>query len=1260
MSYLTRLFSGRSLRTLLIISTFAALAAGIWFLGPFWGFGKVRPMEPVQARILCIALLFFTFLGLFWWRIPLFFIAGIALCVAVWVAGPYVLLGKGYPLMSVPHRLMFIFVIFFLMMMYGLWKLLLAMSANPAFLDKFLKFRKTSPEPNMDSSEVVQVIKKAAQWARKARKKIPGWKLFFLPESSRDQLPWYLVMGMAGSGKTTLITSSGQEFPVFEQLSRVGKESEPTTHCECWYANDALFIDTSGKYLSSDESGHKEWSSIIKAIRKYRPVKAVNGAVITISCADIIAKDKGELFSFGALLRSRLDEVRAELGIRFPVYVVLTKTDYLTGFDEYFRNLTALEREQIWGVTFPYGEQNDHASGNSLKALITHELKLLEQRIDGYIALRQQEEYASIDRKQMYALAHDFGLLCETLTELLQGVFFTSRYGHNHAGNTLRGIYFTSSNQSGNKLLNNNQTIIHRWHNYIEEIMPTVSASVKDKISTENSAIVDASWSKHYFIKHLFSKVIISDANLVRYNLKAESTYRLRNIFYHLLTIATAFLLYTGITTSFQHNSEYLDAFEMKLSRLEGDFSSFLKRTKEEMLPPLLTQVRVLPDYKDLLLFQPPLSWRYGMYVGKNSAQNSSALYQYMLCKFLYPVLVEHSHKALSEAVESKEHGRIYEALKLYLILTGEGHFDKNTSVAAIKQQWEATGKTLSFEEDTLFLAHVSQLFSNDEWRQSLVRSDSELVSAARALLSQTPVAGRLYERVKAELWHEAPENMTLEKMMGNQNIHILALNDADLAEQGIPGLYTWEGYHDLVKKKLTFLLTTFQQEDGWVMGKSASLALNPLALKSEVLSLYLKEYRDNWKRFLANIRLITVGPDFRDSESGLSGDIYLLRTLASSDTPLTALGREAVRQTSLSIEPAKIATQSTMLKPNNAIANNAWQINMAIEYREKKLIAKNVDDYFSSLRDFVGMSTTAQGAPFHKMIGMLNEQYTLFVISNNALRDGDIPKLSDSGKRLAAESQTWPDPFQKIVEPLLNGAYEKIDREMVDKSKQVIESGLGEICQRTLEGRYPFADSEETVKISDFERFFSAGGLVDEYFAKNLADKVDTSTMPWRYKGSNSSDGLAIFQQVAEIRNAFFQEPSGKKVTLSLSAAVPYMDPSITQLKLSIDGAALRYMHGPVMPVFFKWPSAAGESGIIFNIQPRIYSSNAGMKLEGAWALLRWIDSAKESRVTASGNEVLTWYLDKRRVDIEISGLRYGHQPIMRLLRRFNCPVGL
>ena len=181
-----------------------------------------------------------------------------------------------------------------------------------------------------------------------------------------------------------------------------------------------------------------------------------------------------------ATLRTRLDEVRAVLGVRFPVYVTITKLDQLSGFDEYFRNLTAEDREQIWGVTFPYNEAKEQ-SDMPLQQRISHELALLGDRISNNMHVRQQEEYAVADRKGMYALPQDFRMLSQRVTEVLQNVFFASRFDETKFHTTLRGIYFVSSCQPADVELLNNNTLIQKWRNVINHKKPLSPADLSQK-----------------------------------------------------------------------------------------------------------------------------------------------------------------------------------------------------------------------------------------------------------------------------------------------------------------------------------------------------------------------------------------------------------------------------------------------------------------------------------------------------------------------------------------------------------------------------------------------------------------------------------------------------------------------------------------------------------------------------------------------------------------------------------------------------------
>ena len=58
-------------------------------------------------------------------------------------------------------------------------------------------------------------------------------------------LPWYVIIGAPGSGKTTALLNSGLKFPI-EQ--RVGKGAlrgvGGTRNCDWWFTDEAIFLDT--------------------------------------------------------------------------------------------------------------------------------------------------------------------------------------------------------------------------------------------------------------------------------------------------------------------------------------------------------------------------------------------------------------------------------------------------------------------------------------------------------------------------------------------------------------------------------------------------------------------------------------------------------------------------------------------------------------------------------------------------------------------------------------------------------------------------------------------------------------------------------------------------------------------------------------------------------------------------------------------------------------------------------------------------------
>ena len=171
-------------------------------------------------------------------------------------------------------------------------------------------------------------------------------------------LPWYVIIGAPGSGKTTALLNSGLKFPL-EQ--RVGKGAlrgvGGTRNCDWWFTDEAVFLDTAGRYTTQDSDAASDsagWKEFLALLRKYRKRRPVNGVILTISAQDLMTQGDAGREAHVEAARRRLNELNRELHIQLPVYLMVTKCDLVAGFTEYFDDLTQEGRAQVWGVTFPY------------------------------------------------------------------------------------------------------------------------------------------------------------------------------------------------------------------------------------------------------------------------------------------------------------------------------------------------------------------------------------------------------------------------------------------------------------------------------------------------------------------------------------------------------------------------------------------------------------------------------------------------------------------------------------------------------------------------------------------------------------------------------------------------------------------------------------------------------------------------------------------------------------------------------------------
>ena len=252
----------------------------------------------------------------------------------------------------------------------------------------------SAQEDQKDSDEVV--LKDKLKDALATLKAASGGKKDYLYD-----LPWYLLIGPPGSGKTTALVNSGLKFPLSRgatpaAIAGVGG----TRYCDWWFTEDAVLIDTAGRYTTQDSDAKldkQSWFSFLDLLKKSRPRQPINGVMVAISLEDLMTLSSAELAAHANAIRARLLELHDRLKVDFPVYALFTKADLVAGFIEYFGYLSENGRKQVWGATFQTADKTRNLVGE-----VPVEFDLLLERLSEEQIDRLQDEPAPDTRVVLF------------------------------------------------------------------------------------------------------------------------------------------------------------------------------------------------------------------------------------------------------------------------------------------------------------------------------------------------------------------------------------------------------------------------------------------------------------------------------------------------------------------------------------------------------------------------------------------------------------------------------------------------------------------------------------------------------------------------------------------------------------------------------------------------------------------------------------------------------------------------------------------
>ena len=1315
MSFFKSLLAAVFSRFTLVLAGLTLAGLAIWCVGPLLAIGALEPLASLEARVGFIALLLIAaIVGLTGGSGLVVLIAATALLL--WFAGPLLSVAGQRPLASVQVRWMCLGVLALLSISLVFYRLLQAVSRDPQFFQRHLSFARSGENTAARREALRPIAQRIGQAVAQLRSLQSGgfWRRTFEKNRHLYALPWFLLVGGPGSGKTAALRQSGLQFPLEHTTGHPGRGVGATRFCDCWLANEAVFIDTAGRYCAAgDAAGDAdpgEWRGLLGLLRKHRPRAPVNGVVLFVSVEELMQPDADMRAAHARLLRERLSDIRHDLGIRCPVYLVVTKTDLLRGFSAFFQSLTSEGRTQVWG--FPLdsvaparrGLLDVAAGGEALQQQVTTRLSELVVRLQAGLRLRLKEEFEVDRRRRLFTLPLELQALSGPLVRTIGEIFLDSRFDDTQSHSALRGVYFTSAEQALDAA----------------DAGPVAASADTETAASAPTPAPDgapeaaraARERQGFFLHDLMRRVVIPGAHLVRPNLRWALRFRLLRASSHGLALLVFLALAMSLTTSWRHNRTYLDAVQGRMQGVHDKVAAWLAEPRDPDAVTVLDAARRLPAYPGQEPGRAASTFGYGLATAPAVATEADTVYARLQERMLLPALLQRMETALADSLKDGDAPQVYATLRAYKLLHDKNRYLAENGAADVRAWVLADPHTMRGAD----AGHVESLFSGGRALQAGTPPNQALVHEAQRFLEADTSSQRIYERAKAAMLPDAPPDFTLVRAVGPQVGTVFARRAGLPLETGVPGLFTRAGYRDVFDKRLAAFVARASHDDAWVMDRNdatqALAAQDGDVVLEDIRRQYLDEYTRLWDEFLDSIQSIgsdaPAAPATADAGgSGLGFELSVLRQLAAPDSALSRLARAVVAETSLAqplLPPgAPAAAAGPVARPGVAGAQE----------RER------VDSRFAALRELVtGQADVQQSGPgvqegrgaiqvrpgLEAVTSLVNGFYTQLVVADIALAAGGLPPGgNEAGPRLALEAAKLPPPLRQILLALARSGNDKLAagagavlrrqaQTQFDRIVGLMAQTVGEPCRRGIEGRYPFAASAQDAAIEDVTHLFAVGGAADDFFHRHLESFVDTSVRPWRYRTgpllspSNGSEGqasaaasatatgptllgellkllarggpeLEAFYRAQQIRELFFTEGSGRKLGWSLELSVLELEPTVTELLIDIDGQGQRYVHGPVRPLHVDWPGPRGGAVASLSARPAISGTTSTVMVNGPWALLRLLDKGRLVPTATAGRISVELGFDGRKALLGISTGTRPNPLNSDVLRGFRCP---
>ncbi|MDR2075210.1 MAG: hypothetical protein LBP31_03250 [Holosporales bacterium] len=252
------------------------------------------------------------------------------------------------------------------------------------------------------------------------------------------KLPWFLMIGTSESGKSSLLSGFTQD-EIFDE------DDEDDADITWWFLKNGVVLDVKGDVFLPKEglkTNEKSWNITLNMLARYRSDRPINGIVLTIPANELYGKNKlsaDEIKKRTSFVSRKLNFAQNFLGLKLPVYVVITKTDLVPGFQSFCSEIPVRNRNNMLGWSCPYPIDAMYHSKWIEEAFESIEDELNEIRMEIL-----SESGITTTRDGVFVFPSELLTVRENLSFYLDSIF---RSGSAEERFYFRGLYFTGDSK---------------------------------------------------------------------------------------------------------------------------------------------------------------------------------------------------------------------------------------------------------------------------------------------------------------------------------------------------------------------------------------------------------------------------------------------------------------------------------------------------------------------------------------------------------------------------------------------------------------------------------------------------------------------------------------------------------------------------------------------------------------------------------------------------------------------------------------------